>query len=296
MPTRRSPGWGRHLRPRHFRRIWRKGSCRAQNRFWKRSFAPKRAEEVDGTVAVSSRIDLEGRVFLVTGASRGIGQAAAWSLAREGAKVMAFDVLDGRDTTTAIERSGGEALAHQGSVTDPQSLEEAVADAVRRWGGIDGVVTAAGVVSRGDLSSTDLDEWRKVLDVNLVGTFNAVRAVYPYLEERRQGKVVCIGSVAGKVGGVISGPAYVASKGGIHALVKWLAKAAAPLGININGVAPGPVYTGMTEGQPYHDDMSPLGRLGQPADMAEAVVFLASPAANWITGHVLDVNGGMLMD
>lgn len=247
-------------------------------------------------VAVSSRIDLAGQVFMVTGASQGIGQAVAWSLAREGAKVTVFDVLDGRATTTGIERSGGEAIAHQGSVTDPRSLEEAVAKTVRRWGGIDGVVTAAGVVSRSDLGSTDLSEWHKVLDVNLVGTFNAVRSVYPQLEERRQGKVVCIGSVAGKVGGVISGPAYVASKGGIHALVKWLAKTAAPLGINVNGVAPGPVYTSMTAGYPYHDDMSPLGRLGQPEDIAEAVLFLASPAANWITGHVLDVNGGMLMD
>lgn len=247
-------------------------------------------------VAVSGRIDLEGKVFMVTGAAQGIGQAVAMAMAREGAKIAVFDILDGRATVDAIEAMGGDALARQGSVIYGGAVEGVVRDTLDQWGVIDGIVTAAGVVSRGDLNSTDMEEWRRVLEINLVGTFNAVKAVYPHLEARRQGKIVCIGSVAGKVGGVISGPAYVASKGGVHALVKWLAKTAAPSGIHVNAVAPGPVYTSMIAGYPYRDDMSPLGRLGHPQDIAEAALFLASPASNWITGHVLDVNGGILMD
>ena len=110
------------------------------------------------------------------------------------------------------------------------------------------------------------------------------------------GKVVCLGSIAGKIGGVLAGPDYCASKGGLHALVKSLAKRGASAGIYVNGIAPGPIRTPMTKDEPYKDDMVPLGRLGEPEDIAEAVVFLASPASNFITGTILDVNGGMLMD
>lgn len=123
-----------------------------------------------------------------------------------------------------------------------------------------------------------------------------MQAFYDGLLNDGYGKVVCIGSIAGRVGGVISGPNYVASKGGVHAFVKWAAKDAADEGVYVNAIAPGPVWSGMTRGENYTPDMAPLGRIGEPEDIAEAVVFLASPASNWITGTVLDVNGGMLMD
>jgi len=104
-----------------------------------------------------------------------------------------------------------------------------------------------------------------------------------------------MGSIAGRIGGILAGPHYCASKGGVHALVKAFAKRGAPAGIYVNGIAPGPVPTPMIAAEPYKDEMVPLGRLGQPEDIAEAVVFLSSQASHFITGQVLDVNGGMLM-
>jgi NAD(P)-dependent dehydrogenase (short-subunit alcohol dehydrogenase family) len=129
----------------------------------------------------------------------------------------------------------------------------------------------------------------------LKGTFLCCQEVYPKMKGNGYGKIVAIGSIAAKVGGVISGPHYVASKGGVQSLVKWFAQDGAAYNVYINTVAPGPVRTDMTEGYPYNDKMSPLNRLGEPEDIAEAVLFLSSQASNWITGITLDVNGGMLM-
>ena len=120
--------------------------------------------------------------------------------------------------------------------------------------------------------------------------------VYRHMAERNAGKIVCIGSIAGKVGGVIAGTDYVASKGGVHSLVKSVAKEAGPKGICVNGIAPGPTVSEMTVGIPYRPETIPLRRLGEPEDIAEAAVFLASQASNYITGQILNVNGGSLME
>lgn len=247
-------------------------------------------------VPVSGRIDVRNQVFLITGAARGIGRATALSLVREGAYVTAFDILEGKETEKAFGDYGHAVLTVRGSVTEKQDLHDAVEQTLKTWGRIDGLVTAAGVVSRTNLEEMTLDEWNRVITVDLTGTFLAVQAVYSVFKKQRGGKIVCIGSIAGKVGGVISGPHYVAAKGGIHAFVKWVAKDGAAYGVYANAIAPGPVHTAMTENEPYTEDMSPLKRLGEPEDIAQAVLFLLSPASNWITGTVLDVNGGMLMD
>jgi 3-oxoacyl-[acyl-carrier protein] reductase len=109
------------------------------------------------------------------------------------------------------------------------------------------------------------------------------------------GKIVCLGSIGGRVGGVLAGPHYCASKGGVHAFVKWAAKNGASEGIYVNGIAPGPIVTPMIADKPYKDEMVLLGRLGHPDDIAEVAVFLCSQASNFITGNIIDVNGGMLM-
>lgn len=240
---------------------------------------------------VSSRSDLQDRVAVITGAARGIGQAVALAFARDGATVVAGDVLDLTDTVDRVRAAGGSCTAVPTDVTDKAAVERLVATAVDTHGGLDILVTCAGVYGGGALD-VDGAEWDRVYDINVKGTYLAVQAAFPSLVQRGGGKVVCLGSIAGKVGGVLAGPHYAASKGAIHAMVRWLAKYGAPHSIYANGVAPGAVDTEMIKGMGYREDYCPLGRFAQPADIAEAVVFLASPASNYVTGKVLSVDGG----
>jgi 3-oxoacyl-[acyl-carrier protein] reductase len=249
------------------------------------------------TVPISGPIDLTDKVAIVTGASRGIGSATCNSLAREGALIAACDVLPCTDTVNEIGSQGKEAFEIQCDMRDKSSVQKAVEQVVQTWGHIDILVSNAGVL--GDsfkiFSDYTIDEWELILQINLRGTFFMTQAVWPHMESQAGGKIVCLGSIAGRVGGVLAGPHYCASKGGIHAFVKWAAKKGAGLGIYVNGVAPGPTVTPMTISEPYKDEMVPLGRMGQPEDIAEVVTFLASQASNFITGNIIDVNGGILM-
>jgi 3-oxoacyl-[acyl-carrier protein] reductase len=243
-----------------------------------------------GRTAVSGAETLEGRRAVVTGAARGIGAASALALAGAGAEVVAWDVLDTSETVDRICSGGGRATGGRVDVTDRAAVTRAVREVAA--GGIDVLVTAAGIYG-GATAIEDLDEAEvdAVLNVNLKGTMWCVQAALPTLRERGA-SVVCVGSEAGKIGGLLAGPHYVASKGAIHAFVRWLAKIGAPDGIRANGVAPGAVDTDMTRGRGYSPDYCPLQRLGEPEDIAQAILYLASPAANYVTGIVLDVNGG----
>lgn len=244
-----------------------------------------------GRTAVSGGESLEGRRAVVTGAARGIGAGCAVALASAGAEVIAWDVLDTSETVDRICSGGGRATGGRVDVTDRAATTKAVQE-VASGGGIDVLVTAAGIYGNAtaieDLDEAEVD---RVLDVNFKGTFWCVQAALPTLRQRGA-SVVCIGSEAGKIGGLLAGPHYVASKGAIHAFVRWLAKIGAPDGIRANGVAPGAVDTDMTRGRGYSPEYCPLQRLGEPEDIAQAVLYLASPAANYVTGIVLDVNGG----
>lgn len=244
-----------------------------------------------GRTAVSGAASLEGRRAVVTGAARGIGAACALAVAGAGAEVVAWDVLDTAETVDRICSGGGRATGGRVDVTDRAATTKAVQE-VASGGGIDVLVTAAGIYGNAtaieDLDEAEVD---RVLDVNFKGTFWCVQAALPTLRQRGA-SVVCIGSEAGKIGGLLAGPHYVASKGAIHAFVRWLAKIGAPDGIRANGVAPGAVDTDMTRGRGYAADYCPLQRLGEPEDIAQAVLYLASPASNYVTGIVLDVNGG----
>ncbi|RJR18480.1 MAG: SDR family oxidoreductase [Desulfobacteraceae bacterium] len=246
---------------------------------------------------LSGPIDLAGKSGIVTGAARGIGRAVCLSLAREGASVAACDILPCVDTVAEAASRGWPVFEIPCDVSDMRSAKDAVDKAKKLMGSLDFLVNNAGILGRSGKPIEDygFDEWKQVLDINLNGTFIMTQAVWPYMRGQGRGKIVCIGSIAGRIGGLLAGPHYCASKGGIHAFVKWAAKNGALHGIYVNGIAPGPIETPMIENEPYGPEMVPLGRLGNPNDIAEAVVFLVSQASNFITGTILDVNGGMLM-
>ncbi|MQA84269.1 MAG: SDR family oxidoreductase [Streptosporangiales bacterium] len=238
---------------------------------------------------------MEGRLAVVTGASRGVGQATAVAFCRAGARVALLDVLDMDETVEQIKSLGGEADAYRVDVSDRSAVQDAVRGAAGGAGRIDVLVTAAAIY--GDTTGIDdLDEaeLERVLGVNLKGTLWCVQAVLPRMREHG-GNIVCIGSLAGKIGGVLAGPAYVASKGGIHAIVKWVAKAEAANKIYANAIAPGAIDTQMIAGKGYQSNNLPLKRFAQPEEIASAALFLASPASSYVTGTVMDVNGGFFM-
>jgi 3-oxoacyl-[acyl-carrier protein] reductase len=241
--------------------------------------------------ASSGRIDLTDRVAIVTGAARGAGLAVAAALAREGADVAVADVLGLSDAVTAVESHDRHALAVTTDVSREGDVRALVGDTVTAFGGVDIMVCCAGVYGEGDFASVDVAEWRRVLDINLLGAYLCLREVFPRLRERGGGKVVCIGSVAGVNGGYACGPQYAASKGGLHAISRWAAKHGAP-DIYVNVIAPGALDTDMIRGRGYPPEISPLRRQGTPQDVAEAAVFLVSDASNYTTGGIVYVDGG----
>jgi 3-oxoacyl-[acyl-carrier protein] reductase len=238
--------------------------------------------------------NLEGKSAIVTGAARGIGQAIAVALASEAARVALVDVLDLNATAAMISEAGGTTVPLTVDVRDRAALAEAFSTIAARWEGIDILVTAAGIYGRKtrleDLDDAEVDD---VLAVNYKGTLWSAQAALPHMGDG--GRIVCLGSVAGKTGGILAGPHYGGSKGAVHATTKWLAASTAKLGICVNGIAPGAIDTDMISGMGYSPDYCPVGRLGTPADVAGMVMYLVSSQASYVTGSVLDLSGGFLM-
>ncbi|MCP4623362.1 MAG: SDR family oxidoreductase [bacterium] len=247
---------------------------------------------------LSGPIDLAGKVALVTGASQGIGRASCLALGREGARIAACDIQSSVQTAHAVNSLDREVLDFACDIRDKASIEKTVAKIIDIWGRLDILVNNAGILGKSALRFKDYtaEDWDIVLQTNLRGTFLMSQSVWPHMQKQQSGKIICMGSIAGKIGGILAGAHYSASKGGIHSFVKWAAKRGAQYGIYVNGIAPGPIETPMTVDEPYKDEMVPLGRLGQPEDVAEVVVFLASQASNFITGSIIDANGGMSMN
>lgn len=244
---------------------------------------------------VSGAARLDGQIALVTGAAGGIGSATVAALAEAGATVIATDLADG-----AREWPAG-AQFRRCDVTSSEDTGAVIDAVIAEHGHIDILILCAGTISHASLGDSTDEEWRSILDVNLFGVVNPVRKLFPIMAEQGYGKMVALGSIAAKIGGVASGPSYVAAKSAVHGLMKWVAKSGASKGVYANIVAPGPVETPMwskvtQRAAPSAHGSVPLGRYGQPEDIAQSILFLASPASNWITGTVLDVNGGMLMD
>jgi len=246
---------------------------------------------------------LDGRVALVTGAAGGIGSATARALAEAGARVLATDVDEARVLQVAegLSADGREVVGRHLDVTHPPEVEAVVYEAVERFGQLDILVNIAGVLDMTPLDQLTPEVWDRVLGVNLKGTLLPCLAAMKVMKPRRQGRIISLGSMAGQVGGVVAGANYAAAKAGLFGFSKSLAREVGSRNITVNCIAPGFIATDMTRSltekqQQYLMQQIPLGRLGQPEDVASAVAFIASPAAGYITGATLHVNGGMFMD
>jgi len=247
--------------------------------------------------SVSKKINLHGQIAIITGGARGIGACIARTLAREGADVVVCDVLPSESIVAEIERMGRRAMGICCDVTNQEQVIDLVQKTLNHFGKIDILVANAGVVDRTPFLEMSLEGWKRVTEINLTGVFLTVQSVFRHMKERQSGKIVCIGSIAGKVGGVISAPNYIASKGGVHSFVKSVAKEGGPFGVYVNAVAPGPCDTDMNASVDFQAEKNfPLQRMGRAEDIAEAALFLVSPASNFITGQTLNVCGGVFME
>jgi 3-oxoacyl-[acyl-carrier protein] reductase len=248
-----------------------------------------------------SERQFNGKVSIVTGAARGIGRAIAEGLAREGSDLALCDVKEEwlAETAEAINKMGRNARTYAADVSDGKAVSACVEKILADFGKIDVLVNNAGITRDTLIMRMDESDWDAVLDINLKGTFLFTKAVSRPMMKQRSGAIVNVASVIGLIGN--AGQAnYAASKAGVIALTKSTAKELGARNIRVNAVAPGFIETKMTEvlSKEVREKMLegvPLGRPGTPADVANAVVFLAGDASSYITGHTLTVSGGMVM-
>jgi L-rhamnose 1-dehydrogenase len=244
---------------------------------------------------------LEGKVAIVTGAARGIGRAIALRFGQEGARVVIVDLreAEGRETARLIDTAGGEACFIPGDVSDSAQVHDMVQAVLKRWGTIDILVNDAGICPFEGFLEMPESLWDQVLDVNLKGYFLVSQAVARVMVERGiRGRIIAVSSISAEFGGS-SQAHYCASKAGINLLVKSMAISLGPHGITVNAVLPGTVETDINRealadptARDYWSKRAPLGRLGQPEDIAGPVLFFATDDSAWCTGALLVVDGG----
>lgn len=243
----------------------------------------------------------QGKVAVITGASRGIGKSIAFALAAQGATIVAMDMDQAATEATVAElqATGAKALAVVGNVTVTADVERMIDAAVEAFGRVDILVNNAGITRDGLIMRMKDEEWDAVLNVNLKGAFVCTRTAFKVMSKQRYGRIINIASIVGQMGN--AGQAnYCASKAGLIGLTKSNAREMAKRNVTVNAVAPGFIATAMTDAlsDKVRGELAaqiPLERLGSADDIANAVVFLASEASGYITGHVLAVNGGMYM-
>jgi 3-oxoacyl-[acyl-carrier protein] reductase len=244
---------------------------------------------------------LQGKVAIVTGASRGIGRAIALALAAEGASVAVnyANSSAAADAVVAdIQAMGAEAIAFQADVSQPEQVTSFAAAVMEKWGRVDVLVNNAGITRDTLLLRMDLAQWQDVIDLNLTGVFLCTKAISKIMLKQRAGRIINIASVSGQIGlpGQVN---YSAAKAGVIGFTKAVAKELATRSITVNAIAPGFISTDMTAGLEADEILKaiPLGRYGEPEEIAGMVRFLASdPAAAYITGQTFNVDGGMVMN
>lgn len=244
---------------------------------------------------------LTGQSALITGAGRGIGLAVAKTLAREGAAVAIAD-LDGdraKSAAAAVEAQGGRALAITADVADPAAVTAMIASTIAAFGKIDALVNNAGIGGKTPFLETTLEEWRRIIDVNLTGAFLVAQGVAREMVKSGGGKIVNIASLSGQRGGD-GRAAYGSAKAGLDLLTKVMAVELAPHGINVNAIAPGPIETEMAvfahdaATRAAYNYLVPMSRYGTPEEIADAALFLCSDESRYVNGHTLNVDGGFL--
>ena len=253
---------------------------------------------------MESTISLDNKIAVVTGAGRGIGHAIAFRLARFGAHVVVNDIdLERTDACARqIAELGRQSLAICANVADEHQVQNMIRQAIERFTRIDILVNNAGVVSTGPVTETTSEVWDRTLAVNLKGVFLCTKAVFPHMVAQRDGRIINIASAAGKRGGGMHGNAcYAASKGGVIAFTKSIAREGGPYNIRVNAITPALIETDMLRDLPHPQlaamlESLPLRRMGKAEDVAAAVCFLASDAASFMTGEITDVDGGLMMD
>jgi NAD(P)-dependent dehydrogenase (short-subunit alcohol dehydrogenase family) len=242
---------------------------------------------------------LAGKVVLVTGFGSGLGQAIAILFAKEGAAVAGTSTTEakGRETVALIEQSGGKTLFRRGDVSDSQQMRELIDETVRRFGGLDIVVNSAGVRTNGSITEITEEQWDRTIDVNLKGVFVVSRLAIPHMIKRGGGVILNIGARSG-IAGQAGRAAYCASKGGMITLTEAMAMDHAREKIRVNCICPGPTRTPMVdtstpEKLARYKTRVPVGRIGEPEDIAHAALYLASDDASMVTAAILPVDGGM---
>jgi NAD(P)-dependent dehydrogenase (short-subunit alcohol dehydrogenase family) len=251
---------------------------------------------------LSSLLDQSGRVAFVTGASRGIGRSIAETFAQAGAKVALVargkEVLEATAAELAAQYGAENIRALPTDVADEGQVAQAVTEVVEQWGRLDILINNAGLIGFGPLEDISPGQWNEVIAANLTGAYLCSYAAAPHLRRQQSGHIVNISSVSAQTGGVSGGVHYSASKGGMLALTKALARDLAADHITVNSIAPGQIDADPNLLTPEARErvlkLIPLGKIGQPADIAYAALFLCSQMASYITGATIDVNGGIL--
>jgi 3-oxoacyl-[acyl-carrier protein] reductase len=242
------------------------------------------------------------KVAIVTGGSGDIGRAISLDLAKQGYHLVLTQHRGSCDEVAhEIERLGRQVLLIHADMANLKDLKELISKTVNRFGGLDVLVNNAGINFHTPLFEIEEKEWDKVVDTNLKGTFFLSLYAFKIMKEKNGGRIINISSQNSKDGGTLSGAHYAATKAGINVLTIRLAREFAPYKITVNAVAPGPIASAMTKQAPpeiYQAFLRkiPLGREGKPEEVAAVVAFLASESASWITGEIIDINGGMYMD
>ena len=255
---------------------------------------------------IESLFDLTGRVALITGAGRGMGQAMAEKLSEAGAAVVVVDIALERvqEVADSLQELGREALALRADVAADEDVARMAEDALGRFGAVDVLVNNAGIMTRTDIIDDDVAQFDRTMEINLGGLMRCCRALAPQMRDRGWGRIINMGSSFSARGSILNyrggGADYCFSKGCIHNFTALLAHELAPHGVTANVLAPGIVDTemhvrGSDAMRQKWAPMTPMGRLATPEDIANVAVFLASEAAAFVTGQVIEVNGGLLM-